>query len=262
MIQLQGNNSDSDSSKNSTPSHWQGTSTSGAIGVNSKMAAHVDAVTRYSPLVSSYTLISLKQHWNGRVHSRRGYAGQRGGDGWRCERRQKGGKRSGVRARLSATLHKPAVPSVFFSSTSASWLTRWTRLICRSKAQYKPVQCWTEEATLSLQNCFEDTIWQLFESPDIELHTCSVLSYISFCMDSVTTIKQVKIFPNQKPWFNTNIRALLQARDSTLRSRHREAYRKARVDQNRGTKVAKTKYRKQIEANFKENNPCSMWKGI
>merc|ERR1712035_166857 len=97
--------------------------------------------------------------------------------------------------------------------------------------------------TLSLLDCFEDTVWELFEDPDIELHTSSVLSYISFCMDNVISRKQVKIFPKQKPWFNTNIRALLQARDSALRSRDREAYRKARADLNRGIKAAKTKYR-------------------
>ena len=57
------------------------------------------------------------------------------------------------------------------------------------------MQCWTEEPTLSLQDCFEDTILELFQDPDIELHTFSVLSYISFCMDNVTTRKQVKIFP-------------------------------------------------------------------
>lgn len=56
-------------------------------------------------------------------------------------------------------------------------------LICRSKAQYKPVQCWTEEATSSLHDCFKDHIWELFEDPHIELHTSSVLSYISFCME-------------------------------------------------------------------------------
>ena len=72
----------------------------------------------------------------------------------------------------------------------------------------------------------------------------------------------MKTFPNQKPWFNTYIRAQLQARDSALRSRDREAHRKARADLNRGTKAAKTKYRNQIEANFKENNPYTMWKGI
>lgn len=113
-----------------------------------------------------------------------------------------------------------------------------------------------------MQDCLEDTIWELFEDPDIELYTSSVLSSISFCMDNVTPRKQVKIFPNQKPWFNTNIRALLQARDVALRSGDREAYRKARANLNRGTRAAKTRYREQIEANFRENNPHSMWKGI
>lgn len=61
-------------------------------------------------------------------------------------------------------------------------------------------------------------------------------------------------------WFNTHIRGLLQARDSALRSRDREVYRRARVDLNRGIKAAKTKYREQIEAKFREYH--SMWKGI
>ncbi len=135
-------------------------------------------------------------------------------------------------------------------------------LICRSKPQYRSVQCLTEEATLSLQDCFDDTMWELFEHPHIELHTSSVLSYISFCIDNVTTRKQVKKFPNQNPWFNATVRALLQARDSALRAGDREDYRKARADLNRGIKTAKTKYKEQIEANFRENNPRSMWQGI
>ncbi len=113
-----------------------------------------------------------------------------------------------------------------------------------------------------MQDCFDDTMWELFEHPDIELHTSSVLSYISFCIDNVTTRKQVKKFPNQNPWFNATVRALLQARDSALRAGDREDYRKAIADLNRGIKTAKTKYKEQIEANFRENNPRSMWQGI
>lgn len=135
-------------------------------------------------------------------------------------------------------------------------------LICRSKPQYRTIQCWTEETTLILQDCFENTSWELFEESDIEFHTTSVLSYINFCMDTVITKKEVKTFPNQKPWFNTHIRTLLRARDSALRANDREAYRRARADLNRGIKAAKSKYREQIEANFRENNPRSMWRGI
>lgn len=69
-------------------------------------------------------------------------------------------------------------------------------LIRRTKPQNKTVEYWTEEVSSSLQDCFEDTMWELFEQPDIELHTSTVLSYINFCMDYVTTKKQLKIFPN------------------------------------------------------------------
>lgn len=76
-----------------------------------------------------------------------------------------------------------------------------------------------------------------FEQPDIELHTTTVLSYINFCIDNVTSKKQLKIFPNQKPWFNNSVRVLLKTRDAALRSGDREAYRKAREDLDRGIKT-------------------------
>lgn len=69
-------------------------------------------------------------------------------------------------------------------------------------------------------------VWNI-EHPDIDTYTFSVLSYIGFCIDNVTTTKQVRTLSNQKPWFNATVRALLRARDSALRSRDREAYRKA-----------------------------------
>lgn len=60
--------------------------------------------------------------------------------------------------------------------------TSYTPLINRFKPQYKSVLCWTEEVTLSLPDSFEDTKWELFEHQDTELHTASVLTYISFCI--------------------------------------------------------------------------------
>lgn len=75
-------------------------------------------------------------------------------------------------------------------------------LIARTKSWIKSVQTGTEEASSALQDCFEDTVWELFEHMDIECYTSTVLSYINFCIDNVNTKREIKTFPNQKPWFN------------------------------------------------------------
>ena len=134
--------------------------------------------------------------------------------------------------------------------------------ICRSKPQIKTVQTWTEEDSSALQDCFEDTAWDLFEDPDIEEYTSTVLSYINFCTDNVCTKKQIKIFPNQKPWFTNGVRVLPRARDTAFRSGDREAYSRARAALKRGIKNAKEQYNKRIEDNFRDNNSRTMWQGI
>lgn len=58
------------------------------------------------------------------------------------------------------------------------------------------MQCWSDEVTLSLQDYFNDTIQELFEDPDIELQTPSVLPYIPFFLGNITTRILVRIFPS------------------------------------------------------------------
>ena len=67
------------------------------------------------------------------------------------------------------------------------------------KQQY---QVWTDEAAVSLQDCFENTDWGVFNESgtDLEEYTSSVLAYIQFCTDAVLPTKSIKVLPNQKPW--------------------------------------------------------------
>ncbi|KAK3532935.1 hypothetical protein QTP70_003799 [Hemibagrus guttatus] len=88
-------------------------------------------------------------------------------------------------------------------------------LICRTQPSFKTVQVWSEESTSQLQDCFENTDWELFiQSADLEEYSSSVLAYITFCTDTVLTTKTIKVFPNQKPWLARKVRSLLKARNS------------------------------------------------
>lgn len=95
---------------------------------------------------------------------------------------------------------------------------------CRSKPAVRTVKVRSEEATSMLQDCFDNTDWHVFAQGDgLEEYTVSVLSYIDFCTDNVVTHRIFKVFPNQKPWMNSAMRALLRERDAAFKSGDKQA---------------------------------------
>ncbi|TWW63281.1 hypothetical protein D4764_03G0002890 [Takifugu flavidus] len=97
---------------------------------------------------------------------------------------------------------------------------------------------------------------------DIERYASSVLDYISTSIDSVTTQKQITMYPNQKPWMNRDVRLLLKAHNITFRSGDAQTYSTARANLKRGIKKAKHDYKLKVEGHFSNSNPRSMWQGI
>ncbi len=137
------------------------------------------------------------------------------------------------------------------------------------KPTVRTVKVWLEEADSSLQQEFLTTDWNLFASratlgshTDVNTYTSSVLHHINRCVDKVTTHKVIKLYPNQKPWMNKEVRLLLKARDAAFKSGDREAYSLSRSNLKRGIQSAKYNYKLHIEDRFKNNDPRRMWTGI
>ena len=83
----------------------------------------------------------------------------------------------------------------------------------------KTVKVWTEEGTSALQDCLEDTDWDVFaDGTDLEGHTSAVLSYINFCAEGVSETKTVKVLPNQRLWFSSKVKTLLRTQDLAFKS--------------------------------------------
>ncbi|KAK1891469.1 50S ribosomal protein L1, partial [Dissostichus eleginoides] len=110
-------------------------------------------------------------------------------------------------------------------------------------------------------DCFEHTQWEVFEHIDLATYTESVLAYIKFCIENVTVVKRIRVFPNQKPWMTGRVH-MLRARDSAFRSGDRALYSAARVDLRRGIIKAKADYKTKIEEQLASNNPRQVWQGI
>src|SRR4029434_4710065 len=110
-------------------------------------------------------------------------------------------------------------------------LPKYTPLIKRVTPTVRTVKVWPEGADSALQHRFGRTDWSVFATQatldshtDINAYASSVLDFINTNINSVTTLKQITTFPNQKPWMNREVRLLLKARDTAFRSGDTQAY--------------------------------------
>ncbi len=71
--------------------------------------------------------------------------------------------------------------------------------------------------------------------------------------------KTIRIYPNQKPWINSDVQAALSARTSAFKSGNFDDRKQASYDLRKSIKAAK---RETIQEQFNTNNARSMWQGI
>lgn len=74
------------------------------------------------------------------------------------------------------------------------------------------------------------------------------MEYITFCMGTVTVVKCIPVFPNQKSWMTTEARLLLKSHNTAFRL-------EIKVDLRRGIRKAKLDYRRKMENKLSNNNP-------
>ncbi|XP_051793955.1 uncharacterized protein LOC127530662 [Acanthochromis polyacanthus] len=127
---------------------------------------------------------------------------------------------------------------------------------------------WPDDASEQLQNCFERTNWDIFDHPDLEVFTDSVLYYIKNCIDNVTVNKTIRVYPNRKPWMTQKVQQLLKNRNTAFRSGDSDLYSAARADLKKGIRElynmewCKRDYRRRIEDHLESNNSRQVWRGV
>ncbi len=106
------------------------------------------------------------------------------------------------------------------------------------------ITVWPGDATSALQDCFQDTDWNMFlkrQPPtmthtDLQEYTETVTAYIKKCIDDVTVTKTITTRANQKPWMTAEVRGLLKTRDDAFRSGDKAVLRTVRANLSRGIK--------------------------
>ncbi len=97
---------------------------------------------------------------------------------------------------------------------------------------------------------------------DIEASRDSVTCFIQKCVEDVVPTKTIRVYPNQKPWINSDVRAALSAWTSAFKSGNFDDRKQASYDLRKSTKAAKRQYKNKVEEQFNTNNARSMWQGI
>ncbi len=100
---------------------------------------------------------------------------------------------------------------------------------------------------------------------DIEAYSDTATCFIRCthkCTEDLVPTKTIRIYPNQKPWINSDVRSALSARTSAFKSGNTDDRKQASYDLRRSIKAAKRLYKNKVEEHFNNNSPRSMWQGV
>ncbi len=149
--------------------------------------------------------------------------------------------------------------------SSVLLLPAYRQKLKREAPALRTVHCWSDQSDAILQDCFDHVDWDMFRAAsedDIEAYSDTVTCFIRKCIDDVVPTKTIRIYPNQKPWINSDVRSALSARTSAYKSGNTDDRKQASYDLRRSIKAAKRTYKNKVEEHFNNNNPRSMWQGI
>ncbi len=143
-------------------------------------------------------------------------------------------------------------------------------LLKLTKPVLKLITIWPENATSTLQDCFQCTDWNMFKEvatynnhTDLQEYTETATAYIKKFMDDVTVTKTITTRAIQKPWMTAEVRGLLKTRGEAFRSGDKAALKTARANLSCGIKTAKRSYAQKINNHFTDSRDTrSLWQAI
>ncbi|XP_074487561.1 uncharacterized protein LOC141765409 [Sebastes fasciatus] len=124
---------------------------------------------------------------------------------------------------------------------------------------YKPVvrRQWSVEVEEELRECYRSTDWELFErvhGEDIDGLSHCITDYIRFCEESIVPTKKVRCFPNNKPWINGDIKALLNRKKRAFMAGDIEGAKVVQKELKKELRAAKDSYKDRLEGRLQADS--------
>ncbi|KAJ8404542.1 hypothetical protein AAFF_G00338090 [Aldrovandia affinis] len=138
-------------------------------------------------------------------------------------------------------------------------------VVRRQPVTTRTVQLWSGEVEERLQDCLQITNWDLFTEDfgeDVEGLADCITLYIRTCEESIVPTKKVRCFPNNKPWINKNIKALLNRKKRAFMAKDREGVKSVQKELKGELRRAKKGYKEKIEGKLEDNSTREVWDGL
>ena len=128
----------------------------------------------------------------------------------------------------------------------------------------KCVKVFSSEKVDELRACYECTDWDMFidSSSSVDEATDVISSYIMFCEDSIIPCKQIKIFPNSKPWISGSLKHAINEKNRIFKAGDKVEGKRAQKELRDQIRDSYLGYRKKIEKKFEEGNMRDAYKGL
>jgi hypothetical protein len=128
----------------------------------------------------------------------------------------------------------------------------------------KIVKVWSDDNVQQLQGCYECTDWDMFieSSNSVDEATDVISSYITFCEDTIIEKKEVKIFPNNKPWISKSLKRTINEKKVAFQSGNKEERKKVQRKLREEIKKAKLEYKDKVEQQFQSGSMRDAWQGL
>ena len=133
----------------------------------------------------------------------------------------------------------------------------------REGPKSRVIRCWDNNTTETLAGCFEATDWDVFfDETDNDQVTDAITSYVRFCEDNVVQTKEVKIYPNNKPWVTKDLKQCLNEKKAAFLSGDRQKVKELDKEFKRKARIAKREYKDKVEDKFVTGNASEAWRGL
>lgn len=101
-----------------------------------------------------------------------------------------------------------------------------------------------------------------FEDDDLDSISDKVTCYINYCVESVIPRKQIKVFPNNKPWVTRAVKAAINRKKAAFISGDRDQIKTVQKELKRVIKQSKVKYEERVEEQMSNCNTWGLWNGM
>ncbi|KAK0135785.1 hypothetical protein N1851_028349 [Merluccius polli] len=141
----------------------------------------------------------------------------------------------------------------------------YTPAVKRMPVTTKTVKCWSDKSIESLQCCLETTDWNVFcesFSEDIDGLTDCLTDYINFCTDVNIPSREIRCYPNNKPWVTSNLKALLNQKKEAFRMGDRITAKEIQRELKVKIKEGKQAYSHKLEQQLQSEGVKQVWSGM